>query len=134
MGDYSSYFHKTRSFGINFQNGSEMFKICSQTIHMYTAFKILSTLWLICVGYPKSMHKRCIPFKILNTPRVCRGDIQKPLPKICIPCSKNWKHRLSVCMSDFQNLSLHWNYIMIMYIWFQILNTLWIIMDDFQKY
>ena len=53
--------------------------------------------------------------------------------KVCIACSKFWKHRLWVCMSNIQNLSLHWNHIMIMCIWFQILNTLWINMDDFQK-
>ena len=61
------------------------------------------------------------------------GWYSKAVHKICIPCSKFWKQRLWQCIDHIQNLSLYWNHIMIMYIWFQILNTLRINMGDFRK-
>ena len=77
-------------------------------------------------GYHKSMRKR----------RIYHSKFWIHLEYVWVTfksCSQNMyslliilKHRLWVCMNNIQNLSLHWNHIMIMYIWFQILNTLWI--------
>ena len=111
----------------------EIFKSCSPTMYMYMVFNILSKLTNLCGNIISQCTKDLYSIQKFEYTSSMYGWYSKAVHKICIACLNFWKHRLWVRMGNIQNLSLPWNHIMILYTSFQILNTLWTNMGDFQK-